>query len=75
MKRMNDVQITIDELQQKGWTLAAIADEVGVTVNAVEKWKAGDRYPQNVKGVLLLLGQLARRKRIPKLRRYPSTNR
>ena len=67
---MNEVQTKIAELQQKGWTLAALADELGVTVNAVEKWKAGDRYPRNAKAVLALLNQLIVRKRIPKKRRY-----
>ena len=54
----------------KGWTLAAMADELGVTVNAVEKWKAGDRNPSNFKSVLNLLGQLNKRRRIPKKKRY-----
>ena len=67
---MNEIQIKIAELQQKGWTLAALADELGVTVNAVEKWKAGDRQPSNAKAVLTLLNQLDKRKRIPKKRRY-----
>lgn len=67
---MNDIQIKIKELQEKGWTLAALADELGVTVNAVEKWKAGDRYPSNAKAVLTLLDQIAKRKWIPKKRRY-----
>ncbi|MGD0355499.1 MAG: helix-turn-helix transcriptional regulator [Dehalococcoidia bacterium] len=67
---MNTVQEKIAELQEKGWTLAAIADELDVTVNAVEKWKAGDRQPTNAKAILMLLNQLGRRKRIPKKRRY-----
>ena len=67
---MDDIQIKINELQEKGWTLAALADELGVTVNAVEKWKAGNRYPRNAKAVLIVLEQLAERKRIPKKRRY-----
>ena len=67
---MNDIQIKIKELQEKGWTLAALADELGVTVNAVEKWKSGDRYPSNAKAVLIVLEQLSERKRIPKKRRY-----
>ena len=50
---MNDVRSQIAELQDKGWTLAAIADEIGVTVNAVEKWKAGDRYPRPDKPILV----------------------
>ena len=67
---MNDVREKITQLHEKSWTLAAIADELGVTVNAVEKWKAGDRYPSNAKLVLNALDGLARRRRIPKQRRY-----
>jgi len=67
---MNDVQEKIANLQVKDWTLAALADELEVTVNAVEKWKAGDTYPRNVRGVLMVLDALLRRKRIPKQRRY-----
>jgi transcriptional regulator with XRE-family HTH domain len=67
---MNEVQIKLAELQQKGWTLAALADELGVTKNAVEKWKAGDRYPTNPKAVLAMLDQITKKKRIPKKRRY-----
>jgi len=70
---MNDIQIKIKELQEKGWTLAALADELGVTVNAVEKWKAGDREPHNMKVVLMVLDQFLERKRIPKQRRYKKT--
>jgi transcriptional regulator with XRE-family HTH domain len=67
---MNEIQTKIAELQEKKWTLASIADELEVTVNAVEKWKAGDRQPRNSKAVLMLLDQLLIRKRIPKQRRY-----
>lgn len=67
---MNDIQDRIAQLQEKGWTLASLADELGVTTNAVEKWKAGDRQPSNAKAVLMLLSRLAGRKRIPKKRRY-----
>jgi hypothetical protein len=70
MYRMNTVQEKLAELQEKGWTLASIADELDITVNAVEKWKAGDRQPSNAKAILMLLNQLIRRKRIPKKRRY-----
>ena len=67
---MNDIQARIAQLEEKGWTLAALADELGITPNAVEKWKAGDRHPSNTKAILLLLDQLARRRRVPKKRRY-----
>jgi transcriptional regulator with XRE-family HTH domain len=72
---MNDVRSKIAELQDKGWTLAAIADEIGVTVNAVEKWKAGDRYPRPDKPILDILDRVAKRKRIPKQRRYAKGSR
>ena len=70
MSIMNEVQTKIAELQKRGWTLAAIADELGVTVNAVEKWKAGDRNPSNLKSGLNLLEQLNKRRHIPKKKRY-----
>ncbi len=67
---MNNVQEKIAQLQAKGWTLAAIADEIGMARNTVEKWKAGDRNPRGQKMVLASLESLLRRKRIPKKRRY-----
>lgn len=65
---MNDVQTKIAALQAKGWTLTAIADEVELTVNAVEKWKVGTHSPN--KATLAFLDILLTRKRIPKKRRY-----
>jgi transcriptional regulator with XRE-family HTH domain len=67
---MNEIQEVIVELQKNGWTLAAIADELEITVNAVEKWKAGDRQPRNSKAVIMLLYQLLERKQDPKKKRY-----
>ena len=66
---VNAVQQKIADLEGKGWTLAAIADEVGATYNAVQKWKAGDRHPANAKPVLQSLDTLYKRKRVPKRRR------
>ncbi len=67
---MNEVQGRIMQLQEKGWTLAAMANELGVTTNAVEKWKAGDRQPANAKITLVMLDRLAKRKQPPIKRRY-----
>jgi ribosome-binding protein aMBF1 (putative translation factor) len=66
----NPVQIKLASLQEKGWTLAALADELEQKVNTLEKWKAGDRNPANGKAVLAMLVRLEKRKRIPKKRRY-----
>lgn len=67
---MNDIQSKIQELQEKGWTLAALADEIEQSLSAVEKWKSGGRYPANTKAILNLLDDIAKRKRIPKKKRY-----
>lgn len=55
---MNDIQSIIIALQEKGWTLVALARELGITTNAVEKWKAGDRLPANLKVVYTKLEEL-----------------
>jgi transcriptional regulator with XRE-family HTH domain len=64
---MNNVQTLLADLKAKGWTNTTIADEIGVTVNAVEKWQAGDRNISQSR--LILLAQLTRKKP-PKKRRY-----
>ncbi|MEK7396112.1 MAG: DNA methyltransferase [Candidatus Poribacteria bacterium] len=55
---MNEIPDIITSLQTKGWTLAALAGELGVTTNAVEKWKASDRSPSNFKVVRTRLEDL-----------------
>ena len=67
---MNDVQARVVLLQKKGWTLASLADELEVSHNTMEKWKAGDRYPRLAKPVLESLDRIAKQKRIPKKKRY-----
>lgn len=66
----SEIQLRITQLAEKGWTLAAIADELGVTSDTVELWRAGKRNPTNAKGVLLMLDKVLRKKRIPKQKRY-----
>ena len=67
---MNEVQEKIANLRQSGWTVAAIADELGVRPMTVHRWVSGDRYPENAKPVMIALEQIGKRKRIPKRRRY-----
>jgi transcriptional regulator with XRE-family HTH domain len=69
---MDDVQTLLADLKTKGWTNASIADEIAVTVNAVEKWQAGDRNISQSR--LILLTQLFKKKP-PKKRRYPKDSR
>ena len=66
---MNDIQERIGSLRDKGWTLAAIADEMSVPANTVDRWWLGERYPANATCVNAVLGQLMRRRQIPKRRR------
>ncbi len=70
MHNMSEVQDALTKLQEGGWSLTAIAGELNVTVNAVEKWKAGQRNPSNPTLTLQALGNLAKRKRVPKRRRH-----
>ena len=70
---MDDVQTLLANLKAKGWTKASIADEIGVKVNAVEKWQSGDRNPSQSR--LILLNQLLKRKRIPPKKRYQQGSR
>lgn len=66
----SEIQLRIIQLVEKGWTLAAIADELGVTSDTVELWRAGKRNPTNAKAVLLMLDKVLKKKRIPKQKRY-----
>jgi transcriptional regulator with XRE-family HTH domain len=75
IQNQKPIQIKLAVLQSKGWTLAALADELEQTVNTLEKWKAGDRNPANEKAVLEMLDRLEKLKRIPKRRRYAKGSR
>ena len=65
----NAVQEKLAGLKAKGWTLAAIADALGVAYNTVQKWDAGSRYPSTAMLVLQTLESLAASKRVPRKRR------
>ena len=63
---MNDVQELLAGLQSKGWTLTAIADEFGISRNAVDSWRSGKHKPRQSVVVQRELKRLLGRKRIPK---------
>lgn len=71
----NEIQLRIAQLAEKGWTLAAIADELGVTSDTVELWKAGKRNPTNAKAILAMLVTVLKKKSIPKKKRYAKGSR
>lgn len=72
---MNDIQQKLRELESKGWTLRAIADETGSHWTTVARWKVGTQYPRNPKPFVMILDTLMRRKRVPKQRRYAKGSR
>ena len=67
---MLEVERMVAQLVIKGWTLAAIADELGVTPQTVMRWQQGSHDPANARPVIMVLKTLMRRKRIPKRKRY-----
>jgi ribosome-binding protein aMBF1 (putative translation factor) len=72
---MNDIQEKIFQLQKNGWSITALSEHIEQARVTVDKWKSGERYPANPKAILALLEQVAKKKRIPKLRRYTEGNR
>jgi len=71
---MNDVQIKLLELKDRGWTMRAIADELAVSHMTVYRWQKGIRKAENSRSVLYMLGTLVKRKRIPKQKRRGSNS-
>ena len=67
---MDEVNEKIAQLRADGWTLSAIADELGVNRETAYGWTARGHSPANPKLVLAALDALSKRKRIPKQRRY-----
>jgi hypothetical protein len=65
-----EIQELIAELRTKGWSMAAISDELGVDYYTVYKWQKGIHAPSNAGAVSRVLRQLLRQRRIPKRRRY-----
>ena len=66
---MYDVQAKLLELKDRGWTMAAVADELDVSHMSVFRWQKGIRKADNARSVLHMLDTLMKRKRIPKRRR------
>jgi DNA-binding XRE family transcriptional regulator len=64
------VKEALATLKQRGWTTAAIADELAVNRDSVWGWET-DRYrPSNPRSVRIAMEGLLRRRRIPKRKRY-----
>jgi hypothetical protein len=70
IRGMDEIQGMIEELLSRGWTIAALSDELGVSRDSMSRWRAGENPPQNPKLVTMGLEGLLRRRRIPKRKRY-----
>jgi hypothetical protein len=66
---MGLIQEQIEELLRRGWTIAAIGDELEYSRDSIERWRKGSN-PSSQKVVALGLEDLLRRKRVPKRKRY-----
>ena len=66
---MNDVQLRLEKLKKKRWTLAAIADRMGTKWVTVKRWENGERYPALIGAVIMAMDQLLTEK-APLKRRY-----
>ena len=69
---MEEVKNKIEKLREKGWTLSAISDELGVDRETAYGWISRAHSPSNTKLVNLALDELLKRNRIPKKKRYKS---
>ena len=69
---MNDVQVELEKLAAKRWTMAAVATELGVNQVTVRRWRTGLTYPDVPGPILAVLKGLDKRKHVPKGKRYPS---
>ncbi len=67
----NTTQDLLNELRESGWTWSAIAGELQVHRNAVDRWWRGERVPKTPALVNEALKRLLDRK-APKRRRYAS---
>ena len=63
-------QELLAQLQEKGWPVAVIEDELGMARHSVAGWKSGKHQPTNYRGVNVALQRLSNRRRVPKRRRY-----
>ena len=70
---MDEIVHKIEELRGNGWTLASLADELGVHRDTAYGWIARGHSPANPKLVSRALDGLLQRKPPPR-RRYPGTH-
>jgi hypothetical protein len=71
--QQTNIKDLLTQLQDKGWTLAAIAAALGYPYRTIQNWAASGsnyRYPSNAPSLRRDLERLLAQKRIPKRKRY-----
>jgi hypothetical protein len=69
VRKASEVQIALAALmEERGWTLAALSDALGVHENTLRRWYRGEYMPANAGPVLAMLRQL-QTARVPRKRR------
>ena len=66
---MNEIQLLLEKLKNKRWTLAAIADRMGTKWFTVKRWQTGESYPNLDGAGIMAMDQLLTEK-APLKRRY-----
>jgi hypothetical protein len=66
---MNEVQSLLSDLVKQGWTVAAIADTLGVSWETVKYWQQGKHPPRSPRAIVMALSMLKSQEPPPK-RRY-----
>lgn len=66
---MEEAQIAIERLRERGWTYASLGDAIGVRWDTVRRWHLGTHDPTALQAVLAMLRGLEDQQAPPK-RRY-----
>ena len=67
---MNEIQTLIQKLEKTGWTLAAVADRLGIKDwDTIKNWKLGVKYP-NLDGAVIMAMNVLLTEKPPMKRRY-----
>ncbi|MBC8280137.1 MAG: helix-turn-helix transcriptional regulator [Chloroflexi bacterium] len=65
MPESSELRSLLAQLREKGWTWSAVAEEMHVHRNAIDRWARGERVPQQEFLVVRFLRELAERKTVP----------
>jgi transcriptional regulator with XRE-family HTH domain len=67
---MTEIQDLLTQLRAKGWSIAAIADDLKVNYYTIYRWEQGLTSPSNPAPVCRMLAEMLQQEAIPKKRRF-----